>query len=325
VVAVIGTLLALLVFFTLFGVFLTEYLPLWMTENEAAFTAAAALSFANFKSNVDSQYQFGANAPATLGTPFTMSSGNVPLLAQPTLGSLMFLPSTCPKQFIINPVNGTLGQPLFPGYCMFTNISLSHGPGGSGYYSQHYATGALEMLLPNRYYSGETFFFEDDAVIQSQAGGYQVMSVNPPLNVTHNAAGNTTVTTSLLQLYGNASTYIAQGSSTVYSHYRYTQAISSTGAQGPVNHTWIPFVFTFEIGTQYPCAWDSYLTQVMQNSGLTSRNITLAFSPSTFAPSPAACTNPTGATTILTLTVYNVNYAKFYNAGVQVSTGVGGT
>lgn len=324
-VAVIGTLLALLVFFTLFGVFLTEYLPLWMTENESAFTASTALSFANFKSNVDSQYQFSADAPATLATPFTMSSASVPLLAQPTEGSLLFLPSTCPKQFIVNPVNGTIGQPLFPGYCMFANVTLSHGPGGSGLYSARIATGALEMVLPNRYYTAETFFFEDDAVIQSQAGGYQVMAVNPPLNITKTVAGNTTITTSLLQMYGNASTYIAQGSANVYSHFRYSQAVSASGTLGPVNHTAIPFVFTFEIGTQFPCAWNSFLKQTIQNSGLTSRNITLAYTPSTFTPTPAACSNPTQATTILTLTVYNVNYVKFYNAGVQVSNGVGGT
>jgi hypothetical protein len=322
-VAVIGTLLALLVFFTLFGVFLTEYLPLWMTENEAALSSATALSFANFKSNVDTQYQLGA--PGTLGTPFTMSSGSVPLLSQPTMGTLSFLPSTCPKAFIINHVNGTIGQPLVPGYCMFANITLSQGPGGSGFFSQRIATGALQMVLPDRYYSGETFFYEDDAVIQSQAGGYQTMIVNPPLNITRNAAGNTTITTALLQLYGNASTVITQGSQVEYSHFRYSQPITSSGAVGPVNNSAIPFVFKFEIGTQYPCAWDSFLTQTIQNSGLSNKNITLAFTPSTFTPTPTACTNPTGATTILTLTVSNVNFVRFFNAGVQLSNGVGGT
>jgi hypothetical protein len=325
VVAVIGTLLALLVFFTLFGVFLTEYLPLWMTDNEAAFTSAADLSFANFKSNVDSQYQFPAGAPTTLGTPFTLSSDAVPLLAQPTQGTLVFLPTTCPKGFIVPPAVGTVGQPVNPAYCVFSNITLSQGPGGSGFFSQRIATGALEMILPNRYYTAETFFFEDDAVIQSQSGGYQVMAVNPPLNITASAAGNVTVTTTLLQLSGNASTYIGQGSTDLYSHYKYSQGVSSNGALGPVNHSAIPFVFTFEIGTQYPCAWASFLTQTILSSGLSSKNISLTYTPNTFTPTPANCLNTAGATTILTLQVSNVAYVKYYYAGVQVSNGIGGT
>ena len=325
VVAVIGTLLALLVFFTLFGVFLTEYLPLWMTENEAQFTSQVDLSFANFKSNVDTQYQFPTAVPASLATPITMSSQGVPLLAQPTEGTLAFLPSTCPKAFIVAPATVNVGQPVNTTYCMFANITLSVGPGGSGLFSQRIATGALEMTLPNRYYTGEEFFFEDDAVIQSQLAGYQVMTANPPLNITHSATGNTTITDSLLQLYGNSSTYVAQGGTVEYSHFRYSQPITDSGAVGPVNHTAIPFVFTFEIGTQFPCAWSSFLTQTMAVSGLTSRNITLTYTPSTFTPTPANCVNPQGHTTILTLTVYNVNYVKFYNAGVQVSNGVGGT
>ena len=323
-VAVIGTLLALLVFFTLFGVFLTEYLPLWMTENEAAFTSSADLSFANFKSNVDSQYQFSVESPSTLGTPFTMSSGSVPLLSQPTEGTLSFLPSTCPKAFTVTGSSG-LGQPVNPAYCMFANITLSQGPGGSGLYSQRIGTGALEMQLPNRYYTPTTYFFEDDAVIDSQPSGYQVMAINPPLNITRTAAGNTTVTASILQMYGNASTYVSQGSVVEYSHYRYATPITSSGAIGVVNHTAIPFVFTFEIGTQYPCAWNAFLQQTIQVSGLSSHNITLAYTPSSFTPTPASCTNPTGATTILTLTISNVNYARFFNAGVQVSSGVGST
>ncbi|MCI4354935.1 MAG: hypothetical protein L3K06_06175, partial [Thermoplasmata archaeon] len=39
VVAVVGTLLAMLVFFSLFGIFIEQYLPLWMTDNESSFTS----------------------------------------------------------------------------------------------------------------------------------------------------------------------------------------------------------------------------------------------------------------------------------------------
>jgi hypothetical protein len=321
VVAVIGTLLALLVFFTLFGIFLTQYLPLWMTDNESQFTNQAAYSFALFKSNVDSQYQFPTGAPQSLGTPFVVSSQGVPLLAQPTQATLIFLPTSCAAGFYQKGMSGATssnyGQPVNPASCVFANTTLSRGPGGSGLYSQKITTGVLEMQLPNRYYSGEQFNFEDDAVIQTQSGGYTFMTVNPPLNVTDNAQ-NITVTSSLLQLYGNASTFIGSGSQEVYTHYRFSQQVTSNGVFVTANSSYLPYVYTFEIGTAYPCAWSPFLVKVMQSSGVP----TVSYS---FTHYAGSCSNPSGATTVLTLKIYNVDYSTLYTAGVQVSLGVGGT
>ncbi len=320
--AVIGTLLALLVFFTLFGVFITQYLPLWMTENESAFASQTDLAFSMFKSTVDSQYQLGG--PASAGIPFPLASNSVPLLAQPTQGTLGFLPSGCAKGFNVPPTT-PYGQPVNSSACVFANITLSSGPGGSGLFSQRIATGVLQMVIPNRYYIPQTFYFEDDAVIQAQPSGYQVMDVNPPFNITRNAAGNTTITTSLLQLYGNASTVVGIGSQEVYSHFRYSQSISASGALGAVNHTSLPFTFKFQIGTQFPCAWANFLNQAVADSGIGSKNATIAYTPSSFTPVASSCTGLNGATTVITLTISNVNYVQYYYAGVQVSTGVGGT
>jgi len=321
VVSVVGTLLALLVFFTLFGIFLTQYLPLWMTDNESQFSSQAAYSFALLKSNVDSQYQFPTGSPQTLGTPFVVSSQGIPLLAQPTESTLVFLPSTCPSGFYAKGIAGATpanyGQPVNSALCVFANVSFSHGPGGSGLYSQRIATGTLEMILPNRYYSPQVFFFEDDGVIQTQIGGYQIMEVNPPLNVTYNG-GNLTVTSSLLQLFGNASTYIGQGSQDVYSHFRYSQSAVSNGIHVIANNSYIPFVYTFQIGTQYPCAWSAFLQKTMQNAGVPGTSYT-------FTPYAGSCANPSGTTTDLTLKVSNVDYSALYYAGVQMSFGVGGT
>ncbi|MGI0129538.1 MAG: hypothetical protein ACREDE_03465 [Thermoplasmata archaeon] len=331
VVAVIGTLLALLVFFALFGIFLTQYVPLWMTDNESLFTAQAATSFAQFKGAVDSQYFL--DGPQSYGTPFTISSAGVPLIAQPTQGTLDFLPSTCPGGFFSktsNPVGhagnvtGEYGQPVNPSYCVFANVTESVGPGGSLGYSQSIPTGTLEFLLPNRYYTPETFYYEDDAVIQSQSSGYQLMAFPPPLNVSVVGA-NTTVSDTLLQLYGNASTVVGQGSSEVYSALRFSQFVTSNGAGSP-------FSFTFEIGTQYPCAWSPYLYSILKASGLPSVGYSLQHwfqktesipLSATFPGSPSSCFNVNGATTILSFTISSVSYAQLYLAGVQVSLGVG--
>jgi hypothetical protein len=333
VVAVIGTLLALLVFFALFGIFLTQYVPLWMTDNEALLTAQASTSFANYKSLVDAQYALGG--PQSYGTPFVISSQGVPLIAQPTQGSLIFLPNTCPGGLYSTgsfPAGtaADYGQPTNPAYCVFANYTESTGPGGTANYAQQISTGTLELILPNRYYTPETFYFEDDAVIQSQSTGYQVMAFPPPLNVTV-AATNTTVSDSFLQLYGNASTVFGQGSEEVYSHLKFTSLVTSNGAG-------TPFTFKFEIGTQYPCAWDPFLYHVLTNSGIAPSNYRLANNftsgnPAVLKETPllaptytaSTCFNTNGATTVLSFSLLNVAYAQVYQAGLEVGMGVGST
>lgn len=338
VVSVVGTLLALLVFFALFGIFLTQYVPLWMTDNEASFSASTSASFAQLKSNIDLQYEL--NGPSSIGTPFTLSSDSVPLIAAPTQGTLAFLPSTCPAQPVTvngttkyfsffaasaKPVGQTVGQPVNPFRCVFLNMTVGYGPGGAGVsYYQKVASGTLEMILPNRYYTAQTYFFEDDGIIQSQSGGNQIMLYNPNFNITTNA-GNTTISTAFLQLFGNASTVLGQGSQEVYSHLRYSEYLTTAGKYSAITRTHAPTNFSFEVGTEYPCAWYSFLSHQMNQSGLASGSYTLTQNGS--ASFPTSCNNPTGLTTVvwLKITSFVVNWVQLYFAGVQISLGVGGS
>lgn len=337
--AVVGTLLALLVFFALFGIFLTQYVPLWMVDNESQFTSQAAASFAQFKSNIDFQYSTGG--PTSFGTPFVLQSYGVPLIATPTQGTLNFIPSNCPLQTVsgfstqvafytaaVHPGGTTIGQPVAPADCVFANVTMGYGPGGVGHpYYQSVASGVLQMSLPNRYYTSEAFSFEDDGVIQSQAGGFQIMAFPPPLNVS-TVAGNTTATSSFLQLYGNATSVVGQQSQQVFSTLRNTQAVTSNGLYYPSNNTYRATNFTFEIGTQFPCAWYSYLTKTMATSGLTNTTqYRITQAGSTNPPSLQTCTNSLGQTTIVELNIFSfsVNYVTLFYAGVQVSLGVGGS
>jgi hypothetical protein len=312
VVAVIGTLLALLVFFALFGIFLTQYLPLWMNDNESSFTTSAGASFAEFKSDVDTQYVL--SGPPTLGTPFTVSSGSIPLLTQPTQGALQFLPQTCPKGFYAPGVTGATpanyGQPVNPAYCIFENQTMSIGPGGSAPYYLSATTGILSMVLPNRYFPPQYFQYEADGVIQVQSQTYQLMAYAPPFNVTR-LAGNTTVASSFLNLYGNATTVIGQGSVDVYSHLRFSQLLTSKGSSGSPT-----FSYQFEIGTQYPCAWSRFLQHQLNVSGVPSAQYA-------FTPYTGSCENVVGTTTVLTLTLTSVNFATLFYAGSVVTVGIG--
>ena len=336
VVAVIGTLLALLVFFALFGIFLTQYVPVWMTDNEAYFTAQAATSFAQFKSEIDSQSALGG--PQTYGTPFTLSSAAVPLISQPTEGTLDFIPNTCPYGFF-NAVNigakhetaAYLGTPIVPTYCVFENVTESYGPGGIVNYAQSVPAGVLEFLLPNRYYTAETFYFEEDAVIQSQSTGYQIMSIPPPMNFTQ-VGTNTSVSGSFVTLYGNASSVVGQGSEEVYSHLRYASTVTSNGAL--VGGVQTPLTFTFTIGTQWPCAWSTYLYHLLTTSGLPSGSVSFQNRfpvgvASANLTTPIAntfsgdCFTTNGQTTILSFSVTGVDWATLYLAGFGIGMGVG--
>ena len=316
VVAVIGTLLALLVFFALFGIFLTQYVPFWMTENEATFTSQAASSFAQFKSDVDSQYVLGA--PPVLGAPFTISSQGIPLIAQPTQGILNFLPQTCPGGFYAPGVSGAspsnYGQPVNPLFCIFENQTIKPAFGGHNGLSFEIPTGILEMILPNRYYSSQTFIYEADGVIQLQAGGFQIMAYAPPLNVTR-LAGNTTVTSSFLELFGNATTVAGQGSEEVYSHLKFAQPLSYNG-WNTTSHVFRAFNYSFEIGTEFPCAWSNFLWHQVNVSSVPSAQYS-------FSPFTKGCNNPAGFTSDLWLNLTAVNYVSLYYAGTQVSVGIG--
>ena len=338
VVAVIGTLLSLLVFFALFGVFLTQYVPLWMTDNESQFSSQVAASFAQLKSDIDLQYALGG--PSSMGSPFVLASQGVPLIAQPTEGTLAFLPATCPAQGVtvgattsyysfytanLLPAGKTVGQPVNPYRCVFENVTMGYGPGGIGTpYYQRAATGTLEMTLPNRYYSGETYFFEDDGVIQSQVGGYQIMLYAPPFNITTTAT-NTTITTSFLQSFGNASTVTGQSSQEVYTHLRYSQYLTSNGKYSSATKTYLNTNFSMEIGTQYPCAWYSFFRHQMNESGLPSADYTITQNGT--AAFPTSCNNFAGQTTIvwLKITAFVVDYIQMYYAGVQIGVNVGGS
>ena len=331
----IGTLLALLVFFALFGIFLTQYVPLWMTDNESLYTSQASTSFATLKSVIDEQYAL--DGPQTVGTPFQVSSQGIPLIAQPTQGTLEFLPNSCPGSGGIGFFSATAtggakgngglmtathqyGQPVTPSFCVFANITEAVGPGGIPNFGQQIASGTLQMQLPNRYYSPETFYMEEDGVVQSQSSSYQVLAFPPPLNISY-AGSNATITASFLQLYGNASAVVGQGSQEVYSQLRYSTLQTSNGGG-------TPFKFTYEIGTQYPCAWDPFLYNLVTKSGLPTTDYTLygTFSDTnsyTLTPTyTGSCYSGIGTTTILAFSV-TVNYAQVYVAGVQITMGIG--
>ena len=278
----VGTLLSLLVFLALFGIFITQFLPLWMNENEAQFTGQTQASFAGLKSDVDLQATLGA--PAVMATPFTMASEGVPLLAQPTPGVLSFIPAQ-------------------PG--VYANVSVNPGPANSHAFFQNLSLGVVQMTLANRYYSPQTFEFEDDAVIQSQSAVSQIVLYPPSLAV--NATGTQVgVTLTLLQLAGNASQTVSTGTQEVYTHYLYTQSYTSNSTINGVTSV-------VRIGTYFPCAWVSFLTSVFANAGAGAH----------LSVNPSTCTTATQVPALVVATISSLASFTLVVAETQIVVGVG--
>jgi hypothetical protein len=321
VVAVIGTLLSLLVFFALFGIFLTQYVPLWMDENEAQLSNGLVTSLSTLKAGIDEQYLIG-DFPS-YQVPFTVSSQSVPLFAQPTVATLSYL-SGCTGGFTSS------GAPSEVGACTYASLSWTTGKttaGGQNHpFVQTATTNYLAITDPNRYYTPETYYFEDDAILGSQGAGREWMVAPPMFNVTK-TAGNLSFQTSLLLLLGNASSFTGDGSKDVTSHLlshtHYTSNdhfLSSTGAAKSFN-------VSMTLGVYDLCGWYNYLyNETSEALGLTGWTLTMAGSsgavatPLTFSD----CVASIGATYDITLTISSVDYASVFIAEDQIGFNAGG-
>lgn len=322
VAAVVGTLLALLVFFALFGIFISEYLPLWMSDNEAQFTSQSAAAIAGLKSNIDAQYALGG--PPVYATAFPLSSNGVPLLAQPTQATLILLPPSCPNSFYAN------GTPQTVSACVFERQAFTAGARATvnNPFNATTAAAVLEMQLPNRYYSQQTFFYENDAIIQSQGGGHEIVRGPPALTITK-SGGNVSVTSTYVELYGNATVVIGQGSEEVYSRLVTVQTDTSNGRFTTNTRAAVPFNYTYQIGTRNPCAWWQYFSNLTAASGLAkttgwtltwSANGATAFST---APTSTVCLNSNALSYLVTLKVLNITYATVSVSSFVIDLGAG--
>jgi len=325
VVAVVGTLLALLVFFALFGVFLTQYLPLWMEENESQLSTQAQTSLATLKSGIDDQYLFG-NIPS-YSVPFTLNSQSVPLLAQPTIATMSYI-SGCPGGFY--PTNGT---PREISACEFQRLSFTTGAGASGSqnhpFSQTLPTDYLELSLPDRYYPPVTYFLEMDGITQAQSNSHQSMLAPPLFNVSKTGT-SVSVLASLVYFLGASTSFAGVGSKSVTSSVLSLSNASSTSRFLTPTGTPRTFNVTLTVGVHEVCAWYNYLYNMtlaaLGPSSSTTWMLTGAQSSGalTLPPSYTVCDNSVYVVNDLTLTVFGVSSAYAYISQNVLTFNAGG-
>ncbi len=288
-VSVVGTLLALLVFLSLFGTFLVFYLPLWMTDDESAFTANLQASLANLQSNMQLQTLEGSSA--SLAQPFTMTSQSVPLLAVPTSATLSFLPDTAGASVSLKVPN-------------FFGSGLT--------YSQSLSLGTLTLVVPNRYYTASTFEYEDGAVIQSVSDTNQYV-VYPPIFSIEKLGQNTTLTVALTQMYGNATRLVSPGTIQVYSQLLGTvQTLTSqysTGTLAPV----------LTLQTHYACAWTNFFLQERRSGNISASQMTVT------STDTSGCKTVNGDSETVTVGFTAINSLTVIVSNFQLSAGIGVT
>ncbi|HEV2318002.1 MAG TPA: hypothetical protein VGV89_10600 [Thermoplasmata archaeon] len=287
VVSVVGTLLALLVFFALFGIFVTQYVPVWMGDNESTFSASIQASLAQLKSNVDLQTTLGG--PPSFSTPFTLASQGIPLIAAPTTATMDFTPRAA----------GT-----------WINVSMQYGPSGKPGFYQNVSLGTIQVSVPNRYYTPQLYEYESDAVIQSQGDTNQLV-LYPPLLAVNHTGGYSAGTLGLVEFYGNATQVVSTGTIEVYSHLGNIQSFPSNGTPAAPGQS---FNVTITLGTLYPCAWATYLSGTLAKAGLPSGGYTL---------SPSTCVASGGQSTIVKLVLLHLNSFDLILASFTIAIGVG--
>jgi len=280
----------MLVFLSLFGTFLTFYLPLWMADNEANFTSSVAASLAELQSNMELQAETGH--PSILSTPFTMSSDAIPLLAVPTTGTLAFLPDT-PGAAV------SLSIPNF----LSANTPYKQTLGGN--------LGTLLVTLPNRYYSPESFELEDGAVIQSEGDTNQLVAY-PPVFALQKTGSSLGLTIMLVQMYGNATRLTSPGTIQVYSQLLGDTQTLKNNLTGPVSSLFL------NVTTHYPCAWSTFFSQSRSLANVSASQMTVTY-PGGYTP----CTVTNGNAKTLDVVLTNLATVTLVLANLQLSAGIG--
>ncbi len=284
VATVIGALLVVVIFFTIFGAFLTQTIPVWMGQNETSWTNNGEMSMASLKADVDLQYSLGASP--VYSVPFSLSSSGIPVLASPTQGSLVF----------------TGG-----GGTAYANLTISAGAGSISYV-QNVSTGTLTMNLPNRYASPETLAFQNDAVIRVPSGAGPTIAFSPLFSLRH-VPGNTSLALVLLNTVGAERSTSAPGTQPVTSTLLARSVITTQGLFG-VNGSAGSFGVTLRIGSVYACAWEAYLANALSVSGI--------------APGGYTLSGPTaGCAGAVLLTLTSVSFCTLYLAEIDIAVGSG--
>lgn len=248
VAATVGTIMALLVFLTFFGMFTNQFVPVWMSDNESSHMSQAIQQFTTLKSSVDIAVVIYANslvAPATISVPVTLSAPGIPIFAAATAGILQFTPQSVNTRpmFDVTYIYESTGG--------FTNTLSPANDGRSG--------GDLDLYCPNRYFVEQHLVWENGAVILNQTDGEFIIA-GPQFTVRDlgtPSSPNRVVMLTQVSLQGTNKTIGGTGSKLV------TADLLYAGPKVYENDNGASLSIT--IVTKHGMAWARYFNSSLQN------------------------------------------------------------
>jgi hypothetical protein len=254
VAATVGTIMSLLVFISLMGIFTNQFVPVWMSDSESTHMSTVIEQFINLKSSIDISISNNPNsliAPSPIFVPITLSTGGIPVFAGPTAGVLTLSPDTLAQRPSFNLtytwVSDVSGSPT-------TYVLSAANDGHSG--------GNLDLYCPNRYFVEQHIAYEAGAVILNQSDGDFVIA-GPQLavrNMGSTSNPNWTVMITQVTVKGQNNTIGGTGSKGVVADMKFADSNSLS------NPT--PTDLTITIASQHGMAWRSYFNRTFNASGM---------------------------------------------------------
>ncbi|MGC8645360.1 MAG: hypothetical protein ACP5UO_03715 [Thermoplasmata archaeon] len=177
VATAIGAILSILIVVLLLSLFVASYLPAEMSAYEESYSNNLLKSVMEVDSSINLLY-VTFNKGEVVSVPFSMESGNVPLLSSPTVGTLSLMPAD----------NG------FGGFISVSNLTTKVSAGGS-----------LSVETNDRYYVDQVYYYELSSVESSQiVNGSLVGSVMEfgLLSVQNGSNGSVIISLHLVNLEG---------------------------------------------------------------------------------------------------------------------------
>ena len=245
VASTVGTIMALMVFMAFLSMFTSQYVPIWMEENEANHMNVAYGQFCSLKQAVDFQILAGTiqgTSTVQMFSPVKLGANGIPMFAAPTSGVLSVYRANS-----------------------YNNVSFSVNTTATVLDYDNTASGAIDLEVPNRYFTPQTLIYEGDAIILKQPDGVY-MKAMPSLKVTRAGTDSYLISYTQIDLRGDDSSYTGFGTRGVQTTLRSVTTTTFTNLTGEAiaGYQYLNISHT----SWYGRAWAAAFNQTMSAAGM---------------------------------------------------------
>lgn len=242
VASTVGTIMALMVFLAFLSMFTSQYVPVWMEENEATHMDIVYGQFANLKQSADIQIQAGlilGSSQVQIYSPVKLGANGIPMFAAPTASYLS--------------VHRTSS---------YDNVSFCFGTAsGSIGHQESYTGGTITMHAPNRYYVDQELAYENDALILKQPDG-EYMKANAQF-IVNPSGSNYQISYTQVDIRGDDSSFVGTGTRGVETTLKAASTTTFTNLTNGIH----PYLYINHT-TWYENAWNTSFNQTLTNAGM---------------------------------------------------------